>query len=152
MYAFCSPPRIGKERNHAHEQSSFVLWRVVFVVCFSPQRLPVPILLDGTRYEARTELLTTPCDRMAVTASKLIGGIIIWATFLGVPTRCSYPMARLTGREFQLVAGPPTSFKSGKSPRISTIRSIPQGDLHMSVGRTYPQCKGPCDETAKREK
>jgi hypothetical protein len=25
------------------------------------------------------------------------------------------------------------------------------GNLHMSDGRTYPQCKGPCDETAKRE-
>ena len=25
------------------------------------------------------------------------------------------------------------------------------GNLHMSDGRTYPQCKGPCDDIAKRE-
>jgi hypothetical protein len=58
----------------------------------------------------------------------------------GKAHRKGIPVSRWVGDKLQIGAESAHVYYSVDS----------SGNLHMSDGRTYPQCKGPCDEIAKR--
>jgi len=60
----------------------------------------------------------------------------------GKPHGKSVPISRWVGDKLQI----------GEASAHVYYAIDSSGNLHMSDGRTYPQCKGPCDDVANRAK
>ena len=87
------------------------------------------------------------CDRVEIDRrNNYLGKIFTEPTHVFIPDGKAHgkgiPISRWVGDKLQI----------GKESAHVYYSIDSSGNLHMSDGRTYPQCKGPCDETAKREK
>ena len=87
------------------------------------------------------------CDRVEIDRKNIYLGNV----FEG-PNQVFIPDGKAHGKGIPISRWAADKLQIGEESAHIYYSVDSSGDLHMSDGRTYPQCQGPCDETAKREK
>ena len=67
------------------------------------------------------------------------------------PTHVFIPDGKAHGKGIQISRSAGDRLQIGQESAHVYYSLDSSGNLHMSDGRTYPQCKGPCEDIAKRE-